>query len=142
MIPIPNLPWRLIVISFVSIMAVWQIRAYADRVADEREVEIRAEYKAAEERATAEHEARIAEVETTYDAKLTTLQGRLDAAIARPATRVIRVPVESVCPAPVTENAGVPQPDSGDGLLVIDDPGWAVFRDWLYRYAGAAPFRG
>jgi hypothetical protein len=136
----PPLPWKLIgriaVPVLVLLVAWWSIRSYADRVADAREAEVRGEYRDAEERATAEHEARIAEVETTYDAKLTTLQGRLDAALARPATRTIRVPVGTVCPAASPSDAGVPEPDPGHRLLEVDDPGYGRFQDWLTEFAG------
>jgi hypothetical protein len=138
----PPLPWKLIgriaVPVLVLLVAWWLIRSYADRVADGREAEVRAEYAAAEERATTKHNERIAEVETTYDAKLTTLQAERDAALARPATRTLRVPVSAVCPAASPSDAGVPQPDPGAGYVEVHDGGYDSFRAWLIQYAAGS----
>lgn len=137
-----RLPWRWIGIG-AAVLAVGVVYVkHRNDLIEAGRAEVRAEQKAAEELATQKHNDRLAEVEDTYDAKLTTLQAERDAALARPATRTIRVPVSAVCPAPGPSDAGVPEADPGHRLLEIDDPGYGRFQDWLTEFAGAAEAGG
>lgn len=129
------LPWRWIGGAAVVLLAVWQVRAYADRVADAREAEVRAEQKADEERATAEHNARIAQINEDHHAASKDLEGRLQAALARPpAVRVVRVQNGTTCPAPVAADAGEPATaDPGSGPAGEGEADYRLLRDEILR---------
>lgn len=135
------LPWRWIGIG-AAVLAVGVVYVkHRNDLIEAGRAEVRAEQKAAEELATQKHNDRLAEVEDTYDAKLTTLQAERDAALARPATRLVRVPVSAVCPPASPSDAGVPEPDPGAGYVEVHDRGYDSFRVWLIQYA-AGPDAG
>jgi hypothetical protein len=136
---IPPLPWKLIgriaVPAVVVLASVWLIRSYADRVADAREAEVRAEQAADEERATTKHNANIAKINEDHHAASKDLEGRLQAALARPpAVRVVRVQNGAACPAPVTADAGEPATaDPGSGSAGEGEADYRVLRDEILR---------
>jgi hypothetical protein len=137
-----RLPWRLIGYTVAAGLVVWFVWAKVDAYGDRREaagVSLEAARRdAADKKATDEHNAKVAKLDEDHNAKEIALQARVDELLARPATRTIRVPVSTACPAQVASDAGVPVEDPGDRLLEIDDPGYGVFRDWLIQYAGGA----
>lgn len=138
MIPILLRFWKPLTGAALLALVAWQIHAYGERREQEGRDAVQALWDAAEKAAEARHEQKLQQVEDTYNVEIQDLKVRLAGALARPSTRVIRVPVESVCPAKGPEDAGVPESGPGERLLELDDPGYPSFRDWLYRYAGAS----
>lgn len=133
-----RLPWRWIGIG-AAVLAVGVVYVkHRNDLIEAGRAEVRAEQKAAEELATQKHNDRLAEVEDTYDAKLTTLQAERDAALARPATRTIRVPVSAVCPPASPGDAEVPEPDPGAGFVSVPDEGFGQLQAWLTYYGAGA----
>lgn len=148
MIPPALWPWRTIAKIAapvaVVLLAWWAIRSYADRVADGREAEVRAEYKAAEELATAEHNARIANLDEAHHVATQDLQGRLQEALARPpAVRVVRVSSDATCPPPVAADASQPPAaDPAGGSTGEGEADYRVLRDAILQLgADAERFR-
>jgi hypothetical protein len=137
---LPPLPWRLIgriagVLAVVALV-LWYRSSLIERGREEGIAQEKAAWMEAQERADREHNAKIDKLDKDYSDEKAKLQARVDALLARPATRTIRVPIASICPAEVPGNAAVPAPDPGDGLLEFDDPAFGQLRERLIRFAG------
>jgi hypothetical protein len=131
-----RLPWKAIGVAVLVLLVWWQIAAWGGRREAEGVAKERQRWEVAQQKATDEHNAKVAKLDEDHNAKQTALQARVDELLARPATRTIRVPVSAVCPAQVASDAGVPVEDPGDRLLVIDDPAFGQLRERLIEYAG------
>jgi hypothetical protein len=104
--------------------------------------DMKALWAAAEKQAYDEHQKRLKEANDAYQASELSLQAQLATALATPATRTIRVPVASLCKQPSPGNAEVPGTgDSSAESVVVDDPGYGQFRQWLLKFS-AAPVDG
>lgn len=138
------LPWRWIGIGAAVLVVLWQLHAWGNRREAEGRADEIAKYEAAEAKATVEHNALIAEINEDHHAASKDLEGRLQAALARPpAVRVVRVQNGTACPAPVTADAGEPATaDPGSGPAGEGETDYLVFRNEVLRLgADAEKFR-
>lgn len=131
--------WKPLAGVALGLFVWWQIHAYGTRQRDigrDEQVEVD---RIAREAATRRHNAKVEKLDHDYAKQFTTLTAQRDDALAHPAIRVIRVPVASVCPNPVTENAGVSGAGNpGPEFVDVDDRSYDSFRDWLIRYASTS----
>jgi hypothetical protein len=143
-----RLPWRMI--GYGALLAaivgglLWYRHSLISAGIALGEARITALYEARDAKATAAHNARITAINEAHHASELELQARLATALARPATRTIRVPVGATCPAPAEGPRNASVPEAGDpaaGFVDVDDPGYGPFRDWLLGYA-AGPLAG
>lgn len=121
----------------VLLVGLWVWRSlhnFGERRFDAGVAQEQAAQKAREDKATAEHNAKIARLNDEHAAQQADLQKRLDAAIATPVVRRIRVPVASVCPPASPSDAGVPVESPNDGHVDVVDEGYGEFRAWLLHY--------
>ena len=130
--------WRIGAAVAVVLLAWWQIVSFGNRREADGRMEERIARQALDDKATAEHNARIDKLNEDHHAKLKSLEQERDAALARPASRTIRVPIHTVCPAKGPADAGLPQPDPADRYVSVPDPGYGEFRAWLIHYGAGA----
>ncbi len=141
-----KLPWKLIGYGAALLVIVggflWYRHSLIERGRTEGEAAAKAAYEAGGRAATERHNANIKRIDTAHAKALTDLAKERDAALARPATRTIRVPVSAVCPRTIPGDAGLPAGANPAGEHVdVPDPGYGELRAWLINYA-AGPDHG
>lgn len=150
MIPLPlitaaKLVWKFrkwIGYALVVIAVVWVLLAYRHSLIESGRAEVRTEWtrsenarNAREAKATADHNAKLAQINEAHNASELQLQAQLATALARPATRTIRVPVSSCTPVS-PGHAEVPEATNpAGGFVEVHDTGYDSFRVWLLHYA-------
>jgi hypothetical protein len=135
--------WKYIAGAALLGLAWWALHSYGERRYGDGVASNEAKHVAAAAKAKSEHDANIATINKDHHASELALQARLATALARPATRTIRVPT-SACPraAPVPGDASLPAgADPAGGSFEVHDRGYDSFRVWLLHYA-AGPSAG
>jgi hypothetical protein len=135
--------WKYLAGAALLGLAWWALHSYGERRFDAGVASNEAKHVAAAAKAKSEHDANIATINKDHHASELALQARLATALARPATRTIRVPVTACPRAPeVPGDAGVSAgADPAGGFVDIADPGFGELRAWLLHYA-AGPSAG
>lgn len=121
----------------------WAWHAHGVRQFKAGEAHKQAQWDADVLKSNAEHAAQLKEADSGYQKAKLALQAQLRNALDHPVTRTIRVPVSATCPQPAESgrDAGVHEPDPGNGYVEVVDTGYVEFRSWLLHY-GASPEDG